>query len=98
MKIFAGGQRGSHVGFVANAAVLVAVAAVAVAMLLDRATKGPNAPLVALFAPNATQSAPFGRNPSLREAILPRFDRVDTMSTASIRGPIVLDPCLGHAK
>ena len=88
MKLFFGPT--SHFGFIANASVLIAVAAVAVAMLLDRATQGPHAPLVAWFAPKAS--------PSLRAEILPRFDRVDTMPTASIGRPLRLDPCVGGLK
>lgn len=98
MKIFSGGRRSSHFGFIANASALIAVAAVAVAMLLDRATRGPDAPLVALLAPKPVQPKSGGAQPTLREALLPRFDRVDSTPTASIGRPIVLDPCVGRLK
>lgn len=101
MKIFAGTGRegdGSHFGFIANLSVLLAIAAVAVAMLLDRVTRAPDAPLVALFAPKVGQPAAQTRQLVLRQGLLPRFDKVDATPTASIGAPIILDPCLGKTK
>jgi hypothetical protein len=92
---FAHDRRGAAVNRFANSAAVIAILAVALASVLNRATKDEHSPLVrwALRDGFAGPKGDAGQQ-RIRDA---RFGDTDATPTGSI-ARVVLDPCTGNQK
>jgi hypothetical protein len=81
-------ERGSFAGRMANISLVVAIGAVALATVLDRATRDGGASVIAFFNPQNTAVASRGSGSAT----------IDPTPTGSISRAVVLDPCTGRQK
>jgi Flp pilus assembly pilin Flp len=88
-------QSGSFVSRMANVSLVVAIVAVALVSVLDRATRDGGAAIMAFFHP---ESAAGQRVPVETANRGPGAGGIDPTPTGSISPAVVLDPCTGRQK
>jgi len=92
-------RRGAGMQTVGLTAAGIAIAAVAMTTLLDRASKNGMPSIAFIDGKGAVvfSSAPQGQTASAGKAAQPRFDNIDRTVTGSI-SRVTLDPCTGKQK